>query len=86
MAESKKIPIDKEIELPSGKKASIKKGKGKHIINATKMAGGDPGKLIPCVMQVLVLIDGEKVTVEDLEELDLKDYMRLQTEFSDLNF
>lgn len=91
MAEKKKqeVPksqIDKEIELPSGKKATIKKGKGRHVMMATKMAEGDPGKIIPCIMHYLVLIDGEKQTLEQLEDLDMKDYFRLQTEFTDINF
>lgn len=87
--EKKTVPekeIDKQFELPSGKKATIKKGKGKHSMRATKMAGGDPGKIVPCIIQLLVLIDGERVTVEDLEEMDLKDYMSLMSEFSGVNF
>jgi hypothetical protein len=37
-------------------------------------------------MSQLVTIDGEGIVAEDLDEMDLQDYMMLQTEFSDQNF
>jgi tRNA splicing endonuclease len=83
----KEMPIGtKEFELPSGKKVVIYPGKGFHSNRAMKECEGDTSRYIVCFMALLVEIDGKKVTSEDLEDLSSKEYMKLQTEFSEANF
>jgi hypothetical protein len=83
---SKDTNIAKEFTLPSGKKVVIFKGKGKHATEAIKVMGGDSSKYLNALISQLVEIDGQKVVMEDLEELDLQDYMKIQAEFADQNF
>jgi len=89
--DNKKKQIDgKDIalsfELPSGKKVDVLEGKGKDSQFAAKMSEGAPEQYMPALMHVLVRIDGEKLAIEDFEELPLRDYNKLQTEFSGLYF
>lgn len=76
----------KKFTLPSGKTCEILPGKGKHARKAILMADGDGSKYLSALMMQLVLIDGESVVMEDLDEMPLADYMKLQAEFGDQNF
>lgn len=77
---------EKQVTLSDGRTAVIKKGKGKHAQNALKVAGGDGEKYITALMAQLVEIDGKRVVMEDLEEMDMKDFMAIQAEFAEANF
>lgn len=76
----------KIIELPSGAKAEILQGKGKHAQKAMQMTGGDQSKYLGALMAQLILLDGKPVVMEDLEEMPLKDYMAISEAFSEQNF
>lgn len=76
----------KIIELPSGVKAEILQGKGKHAQKAMQMTGGDQSKYLGALMAQLILLDGKPVVMEDLEEMPLKDYMAISEAFSEQNF
>lgn len=76
----------KEFTLPSGKKVVIYPGKGKHAMEAIKMCDGKMDRYLPSLMSQLIEIDGQGVVMEDLEEMDLQDFMSLQGEFADQNF
>lgn len=76
----------KTITLPSGKTALIYRGKGRDSNRALKESDGDSSKYLICLMAALVEVDGRPVVPEDLEDLDLKDYTTLQTEFATENF
>lgn len=76
----------REITLPSGKKAVIHKGKGKHAIQAMKICDGKTEQYLPALMSLLIDIDGQALVMEDFEEMDMQDYMALQGEFADQNF
>lgn len=76
----------KQFTLPSGKKAVIYPGKGKHATNAIKIVGDDMSRYLPALMSQLVEVDGYPVVLEDLEEMPLQDFMALQAEFADQNF
>lgn len=82
----KKEKQPREITLPSGLKAVIQPGKGKHSIIATRMANSDTSMVIPAMMAQLVTIEGNPVLMEDFKEMELSDYMFLIGEFTDLNF
>lgn len=73
----------KTITLPSGRVASILvKYKGRHVIQASRMAGGvsDQMKFVFAIIAVKTLIDGQPITVEDIEEMDGDDVMKLMGE------
>lgn len=68
-----------EVTLPSGAKAQIlKRGKGKHISLASRMAGGEGGmKLIFGMIAVKALYNGRPLTIEDVEDLPDIDVLEL---------
>lgn len=76
----------KLILLPSGKTAVISDFKGKHIRQASEMAGDDASKVTFAMIAICCTIDNEPVVMEDLDEMAGKDVLALQKEFSDLNF
>lgn len=77
---------NKEIKLPSGKVATIMEFKGKHIRKAAQIAEGDSGLLIFALIAQCTLIDGQPIVAEQLDEMDGRDVLKLQTEFSGANF
>lgn len=76
----------KTIALPSGKKAEIKDFKGKHIRDAQRIADGDVSKFIFAMIAVTTTIDNKPIVMEDLDEMDGRDVLKLQAEFSAENF
>jgi hypothetical protein len=70
----------REIKLPSGKVATIKDGKGKDLFWAQKMAN-DTSEIMKMLMVRLVLIDGNPITEDDLDEMDISDVLMLTNEF-----
>lgn len=83
MTEKSDIQI---IELPSGRKAEIQQFKGKHIREAARLADSDSSKLVFALIAMLTTIDGEAIVMEDLDEMNGKDVMKLMGEFSEANF
>lgn len=69
----------KEMTLPSGKKAKIREGKGKDLLNAWRKAKNSD-EIVFALMAELVEIDGKKIIYEDLLEMDLKDVLAIQAE------
>lgn len=69
----------REIELPSGKKAKIRQGKGKDLIKAQR-AAKSPDEIGMALIAELTTIDDKPVMFEDLLEMDLADVLRLQQE------
>lgn len=76
----------KEFKLPSGKKCTISKFKGKHIQEAKRLM--DPQKngadMDECLAAILVEIDGKKIVIEDLAEMDGMDYLKIITPINEL--
>lgn len=72
--------------LTDGRIAKIREGKGKDVERATLISNGDQSKYLSSVMSATIEIDEKPIIMEDLGELGMKDYMRLQLAFSDLNF
>jgi hypothetical protein len=75
-----------EIKLSNGKTATIKQGKGKDALKAQKLCAGDSDKYLQILMSLLVKIDGQNITLEDLEDLPLNDFSKVQVKFSEINF
>jgi hypothetical protein len=74
----------KAVELPSGAKAVFFKRKGRALIEAQRAADGDSSRLMFAILARVVEIDGQAPLMEDLEEMDLFDVMKLQEEFGGL--
>jgi hypothetical protein len=76
------------IKLSTGKVALIKQGKGKHARLAQRNIDKEqnPDSYMTALMASLVTIDDKAIVPEEMDELPLKDYMAIQTEFSLLNF
>jgi hypothetical protein len=73
----------KEINLSSGKIATIKEGKGKDLFWAYQMAN-TPAEIMKLLILRLVEIDGEHITEENLDEMHLQDVMMLMKEVSEI--
>lgn len=71
----------KELILPSGKKAAIKNGKGRDLLNAQRKAKS-PEEIAYALLAELAEIDGQKLAYEDILEMDIKDVLALQIEIT----
>lgn len=74
--EAAKLPAGvKTVALPSGRSATVKKGKGKHLRAAGRHANPaqDPMGYAMALAAQLVEIDGNPVLPEDLDEMDMDD-------------
>ncbi len=65
--------------LPSGKEATIRPGKGKHLLAAQRIAK-DSDSIAFALIAELVDIDGKRIFYEDLLDMDLPDVMVLATQ------
>ena len=66
--------------------AKIKEGTGADVEKATLIAGGNQSKYFSALMAGTTEIDGKPVIMEDLAEMPMKNYMRIQAAFADINF
>ena len=65
------------VTLPSGKVATIRKGKGKDLVTAQRVAKSAEQTSFG-LMAALVKIDGEPLPMEEFLEMDLPDVLKLQ--------
>jgi hypothetical protein len=77
MAEQIKPVVQKEITLPSGAKATFYRRKGVALINAQRKADGDASRVAFALLSEIVEVDGKPCLMEDFDEMDLFDVMRL---------
>lgn len=73
---------NKEIILSDGRVATVGEFKGKHIVKAQAIAGEDAHKTMLAIVSVCVKINGDGVAMEDLEEMNGFDVMKLISVFS----
>ncbi len=78
----------KTIVLPSGLSASIRKGLGRDLMRAQRVAGAsaDPAAVVFALIAELAEIDGSRVVYEDVLGMDLSDVLVLQAEVAGANF
>jgi hypothetical protein len=76
----------REVTLPSGKVAVIEQFKGKHVRLAMRNAGTDTDQYLYHLIAMLTTIEGQPVVMEDLDDMEGRDVMRLMAEFSEANF
>lgn len=63
--------------LSDGREFKFITPKGRQLIEAQRIAGGDAGRIMAALVCVCTVIDGRKLLIEDFEELPLKDSMTL---------
>jgi hypothetical protein len=72
----------KELTLSDGRKAVIKAGKGRDLLNAQRKAKSSE-EVMWSLLGELLEVDGKKIPFEDLLEMPLGDIMALMAELSD---
>jgi hypothetical protein len=71
------VGVSKIVELPSGKVATIFKGKGKHVREAQRLMGEDSTLYLNALMSMLIHVDGKPMLMEEFDEMDMEDYTEL---------
>ena len=76
------------LSLPSGKPAAIRKGFGRDLMRAQRVAGpdADPTAVVFALIAELVEVDGRRIVYEDVLAMDLEDVLTLQGEVVGPNF
>lgn len=74
------------ILLTDGRVAKVREGRGKDVEQATMISSGNQSKYLSAMMSATIEIDGKNLVMEDLADLMMKDYMRLQVAFAEINF
>jgi hypothetical protein len=75
------------IDLPSGGRAEVRKGHGRDLMRAQRVAaGGDASEVVFALIAELAQVNGRTVVYEDVLEMDLADVMALQAEVIGENF
>jgi len=84
-AERKEVRM---LSLSSGKSAAIRKGFGRDLMRAQRVAGagGDPTAVVFALIAELAEIDGKRIVYEDVLSMDLDDVLALQAEVAGANF
>ncbi len=78
----------KQITLPSGATAEVRKGRGKDLMRAHRAVRGkdDPMAISFALIAELTNIDGKTIVYEDVLEMNLSDVLTLQTEIMGSDF
>lgn len=76
------------LSLASGKIATIRKGFGRDLMRAQRVAGpnGDPTAVVFALIAELAEIDGSRIVYEDVLAMELSDVLTLQAEVAGANF
>lgn len=73
--------------LSDGRIASVREGTGMEVEEATDLAATDKKKFITGMMAKVTKIDGQEINpFEFAKQLKMKDYLAIQTVFSEVNF
>ncbi|MGA2408847.1 MAG: hypothetical protein ABSG46_00460 [Candidatus Binataceae bacterium] len=72
----------KEIRLPSGRTAQVRKGFGRDLMRAHRVAGhnAEPSSITFALIAELVQVDGQAIVFEDVLAMELADVLRLEAE------
>lgn len=72
--------------LSDGGVAIVREGKGTDVEKASIESGKDQSKYMSSMMASCVTVDGKRVNMYDLAAMKMKDYMKIQVAFAELNF
>lgn len=78
------VPGEEPFVLPSGVTCVMRRGKGRDLLAAQRMAGQDPHQIMYALLASLCTFDGGKRVMEDMLDMGLADVMRLTSRFSDV--
>lgn len=78
------VPGEEPFVLPSGVTCVMRRGKGRDLLAAQRMAGQDPHQIMYALLASLCTFDGGKRVMEDVLDMGLADVMRLTSRFSDV--
>jgi len=84
MTDANKTDVFKEVVLPSGIQAVFFRRKGRALLNAQRKAEGDASRISFALLSEVVEINGKPCLMEDFEEMDLFDVMRLTEEMGEM--
>lgn len=76
--------IETTLDLPSGRTATLYKGKAKHFFNARKVAGREEEMFYYSLFAQLVEVDGRSIRADDWAEEDMADTIALMNAFDGL--
>lgn len=76
----------KTFQLSDGRTVVMREGSGADAEEAQAVFGNDKKKYMSALMVQCITVDGKKLVMEDLPIMKLKDFLKIQTEFSILNF
>ncbi len=62
-----------EVSLPTGTKAVIFEGYGRHFFKALQLAKGDNSLIIKYLMMQLVQVEGKDLSENDIDSMHLRD-------------
>src|SRR5579884_1053216 len=75
------------IVLPSGRRASVRRGVGRDLIRAQRAAqSSEPAAIVFALIAELITIDARHIVYEDVLAMDLADVLVLQDEVLGANF
>ena len=74
----------RQITLPSGKTAEVRKGKGRDLIRAHRAVAdkSEPMSVSFALIAELARVDGKPLVYEDILDMDLDDVLTLEAEVS----
>jgi len=76
--------IIKTFTLPSGKTAAVRKAFGRDVRKARVMANSQPEMFAPALASVLMTIDEKPFAMEEMDDMDMEDYLIIEFEISEL--
>jgi hypothetical protein len=72
----------RELTLPSGRRATIREGRGRDLINAQRAVGrtAESGALMQALVAMLCTVDSKDLVYEDVLEMPIADVLILEAE------
>ncbi len=75
--------ILKTLKLPSGKTATIRKAFGRDVRKARVMSAGQPEMFTQALASILMMIDENPFTMEDMDDMEMPDYLAIEMEIAE---
>ncbi len=72
------LPQQTVVPLTDGRKAIVKRGKGRLAVKANKLAGS-PAEVPLALASLMTTINGQPIVYEDLLDMDLADTLAIQS-------
>lgn len=76
----------KRFKISDGKEVVVRRLKAKDYIMAEGMVAGNQSLVTPAMLHLAIKVDGRMLPMEDIEELDGPDYLKIKNNFNIINF